>query len=341
MKNFYAYNRLNRTVMSFIGKDARDEYVNKNTDVAYNISYSEAEKLMSNESNKVNVRNLLKNRVPRLISKVTTKTSNGMLSKGWYDLGDGAEYLVKACSMGNYEPFGEFLGGNISHIMTEGYALKVKLDVASKYPELTNYDFPYVSLVKKWESKRTEQYAKLVDRLSVNLPEHSGYWEWLAENATPLLWKQICIMLITDAVVGNQDRHWNNFDIDYSTRDIPALIDYGVSCLAVNVYSLDQIKGSKEILLDSTKSFEESNMENMELVKGLLEMVAFTPKMVCPVYAIQKVLKLKEVSIEIRNYNKEYLDVAIEHILLRAKTVKKKLRGYVFWDKEGVNGTDE
>jgi hypothetical protein len=121
-----------------------------------------------------------KKRSIKLISKFATKTSRGMLSKGWYNV-DGGIYLVKGNSKGSYEPFAEYIGSRIVSKITNGFAIPYDLEPAELYPEVKTFSFPFVSICPRWEPQNTAQFSRYVD--AVEQKEVKDYSLWVSNKA--------------------------------------------------------------------------------------------------------------------------------------------------------------
>ena len=188
-----------------------------------------------------------------LIEKRATKTSRGVLSKGWYKIGSKT-VLAKGNTEGNREPFAEVIGGRIAHYISEGYAVLYQLAPASDFPELKIFDFKHVSICEKYTSNASQQFSKYLDALQGKALQGIAYLDWIKKQ--PLLFRQkLCQMLFIDAVIGNQDRHLNNWDIEIATGDVLPFIDFGAGCLGWGKSNILSYKSPEAISPDKAKPF--------------------------------------------------------------------------------------
>ena len=205
---------------------------------------------------------LLKDNAPKLLEKIVTHTSKGMLSKGWYSI-DGKTYLVKGAYKGEYNPIAEVIGSEIAYKLS-GMAIKYTLDLQSKFPEI-NSTFKYVSICKKWELNKTMPFYKYADM--TNKKEVKDYFGWAYRKFNQKQIYDLAMLLFIDAIIGNKDRHLGNFDINLDTGDLAPYMDFGMSCLSDNVADLSKVKG---ISPDKAKPFDKTHLQQIKKVKLLL-----------------------------------------------------------------------
>jgi len=213
--------------------------------------------------------NVVSSDKPALIEKRATKTSRGILSKGWYKVGSKT-VLAKGNTEGNREPFAEVVGGRIAHYMSEGYAMVYEIAPASDYPELKVFDFEHVSVCEKYASKGSQQFSKYLDALHGKELQGNAYLDWIKKQ--PLSYRQkLCQMLFIDAVIGNQDRHLNNWDIEIATGDILPFIDFGAGCLGWGKLSSLSYKSPESISPDKAKPFGNNHLQQIRHLRLILK----------------------------------------------------------------------
>lgn len=203
-----------------------------------------------------------------LISKLSTKTSRGVLSKGWYKI-NGQICIVKGNTESSYEPIAEYIGSRIAYKISDKYSIIYDLMASKLFPEINVFNnFPYVSVCEKWKCNNTQQFSKYVDLLEQK--EVKDYKMWLLNKASPKLLYQVSLMLFVDALIGNQDRHLNNWDIIIDTQELAPFIDFGASCLSWNISELKKILNSNSIYPDISKPFAKTHLQQLNTIKKLL-----------------------------------------------------------------------
>lgn len=168
----------------------------------------------------------------KLIDVVKTKTSRGMLSKGWYII-DGKICLVKGNSTDRennigYEPYSEVLAYKIGKL----FGLPVipyYLAPSSLFPDIKTYSSEYVCYSHNFLNF-TEQFVSLKDYLerfnySFNYDNCLQYFrEYYLDS-----------LLIFDALICNEDRHVRNLGFVKTIKGeyLPSpVFDNGASLLA-------------------------------------------------------------------------------------------------------------
>ena len=152
-------------------------------------------------------------------------TTNGNLPKGWRVLSDGKRYLFKGGSSGavntGMEPYSEFYAYQIANAMglnAVPYQLGMWKGMLSSYSELfTDINTSYVPIGRVVQNGGLQAVLEYYRKLG------NMYYD------------ELCSMLVFDAVIYNDDRHFGNFGLmrDNHTGEIlrPAPVFY-------NVYSL-------------------------------------------------------------------------------------------------------
>lgn len=166
-----------------------------------------------------------------LRDKWATKTSTGVISKGIYVDNGKQQYLVKGNSEeGCLEPYSEVLA---SRIISKLGVDCVKYELGNKedYKDIKVYgDCNHVSICKRLHIQNIFQFYNFVHR--AYLPELDLLKTYKNLGLSMTYFKT---MLTMDALIGNKDRHWNNFDIYFDSKGNilnASLLDFGNSLLA-------------------------------------------------------------------------------------------------------------
>jgi len=106
---------------------------------------------------------------------------------------------------------------------------------AYKFPRLEIFDIPHVSVCKSYLSQGEISHKFMRYANDNKIRGCKSYWDFV--NKTDLLDVEfIYKMLVSDALVGNEARHYNNWDVtedvSESTVRYAPLIDFGASLLA-------------------------------------------------------------------------------------------------------------
>lgn len=160
----------------------------------------------------------------------------GYLSKAWYKIG-GELYLVKGNSIKDdaiaYEPYSEVLASCVAESLGLPH-VEYSITEASRFPGIRVNGVKHVSLCKKIELNQTGQL------LSFNTLLNPIGYENFEELLT--LYRKLRLpdedlfrMLLFDALIGNTDRHINNWEYIVSKSSIQAapLYDNGASLRAM------------------------------------------------------------------------------------------------------------
>lgn len=209
---------------------------------------------------------------PELLHKLDTKTSNGVLSKGWYKIND-KNYLVKGNSNGvaksiGHEPFSEVLAyrfGALLGIPIVPYSLAR----ADEFADIRTFGCEYVSVCKEIPRKRQEQMLHFAEYADITagkiVVDYSSFYK-----KSGLSINYLYRMLLFDAVIGNFDRHLNNFDVIYNgetgeVKNAP-IFDNGASLLA---YVPDnELRVYNSIGPDKAKPFKDTHVKQMRLLNN-------------------------------------------------------------------------
>ena len=205
----------------------------------------------------------------KLIRKDATATSLGCLSKAWYSDGKN-EYLVKGNILFNdgssgYEPFSEYIASvvakhfNLPHIE---YTI-----MKNTFKEVNTYNLDYVSVCKRYVPPKGYQMLSALEFMELALGKtvSSNYWEIYNKINQDI--PSFLNMLVFDAMIGNEDRHLNNWDILIKGREnkLAPIFDNGASLLA---YIKDKdLKQEFKIGPDKSKPFKDTHDKQTDLIK--------------------------------------------------------------------------
>ena len=257
---------------------------------------------------------------PTLIERKATKTSQGILSKGWYQVGSKI-VLAKGNTTGNREPFAEVIGSKVAHYMSQGYGVVYRLAPAADYPDLKLFDFGHVSVCDKYVAGDALQFSKYVDAVQGRALQGIAYLDWIKNQ--PLAFRQrLCQMLFIDAVIGNQDRHLNNWDIEIHSGEILPFIDFGASCLGWAQLSTLAYRTEESISPDKAKPFDSTHLQQIRhlqrILKGEGKIMVKDPEI-----AVQKAL---EQSQDVLALDRIYAEKVTAYLTNRAKVCKAKAK---------------
>ena len=170
----------------------------------------------------------------QFVRALSDRTSNGSLSKASY-LIDGVPCLVKGCSEGTCEPFSEVLGSRIFKRLVEYPVLEYSLDDFGYYiGDIETYGFEYVSVSKELQYHIFNFYSYLEGltlRGKIKVTESNALQHYINLG---LDLKYLYQMLVVDALIGNDDRHWNNIDLcvtEDGSLSLAPMLDFGRSLL--------------------------------------------------------------------------------------------------------------
>lgn len=206
-----------------------------------------------------------------LVSEVSSTTSRGVLSKAWYKI-DGRLCMVKGNSITpdgklGYEPYSEVMASEIADILSFKH-VDYWLADATLFPEVKTYDLNYVSVcenyldhkerVVKFEPFMLQKFGRILEPDEVLTVCRDYFGDDLLDK-----------MFILDALIGNEDRHINNFEVIRRVGQpdlIAPIYDCGASLLAWRSDSELAIAGSVG-RLDKAKPFRSSHSSQINLVK--------------------------------------------------------------------------
>lgn len=174
----------------------------------------------------------------KLVKKIDTKTSRGMLSKGEYQDEYGSKYLIKGNSDYGWEPQSEVLVSIILRILDISH-VPYWLEPASNYPSIKMSGNDFVSICPSYLNRNIKQsipYYKYINTVSQIRGDGDieDMWEYLLTLPNNIINRTILILYI-DALVGNEDRHLSNWNININidgTHEVSEMFDFGASLLS-------------------------------------------------------------------------------------------------------------
>jgi hypothetical protein len=208
----------------------------------------------------------------QLKRNITTATSKGCVSKAIYSE-NNINYMVKGNLIFNnghdfgYEPYSEVMVSIIAkHLGIP--CTEYKIVDSSLFKEVKAYNINHVSicemdiLLKDTQRMSINQYITL---LRGKEPNANMFWNILLKLQIDSYY--FCSMLVLDAIVGNEDRHLNNWDIIVSRQGVnmARIFDTGASLLALvpdRKLSLDFSIGR-----DISKPFKETHTRQLALLR--------------------------------------------------------------------------
>lgn len=200
----------------------------------------------------------------KLIYKHATKTSAGIISKGWYEH-NGERFLIKGNTKNHLEPYSEVMASRIA-ILLGLEAMEYSLVEAHQYPEIKKFNIPHLSICKTYMRESINQSvsaSKYIDAY-YGKPVSDFWTAYLKSNLSAV---RLFQMLTFDAFVGNTDRHLNNWDIlVYNSGEVKEapLIDSGASLLSQ--YNINDLNTNWKLGPDKSKPFKPTHTQQMALV---------------------------------------------------------------------------
>ena len=165
----------------------------------------------------------------KLLKKYSTRTSTGILSKGIYKDKNGALYIVKGNSSEfTYEPYSEYIASKIINalgVKCVDYQLEDKFNFQS----INTYGDCFFVSVCKIHNKPLRQFYTYISK-GYKFYDTDPLEEYLKLGLSK---EWLLNLFVIDALIGNQDRHLNNFDIEEDNgtiRNAP-ILDLGASLL--------------------------------------------------------------------------------------------------------------
>ena len=208
----------------------------------------------------------------QLVEKRETRTSRGILSKGWYRVDDQL-VMVKGNSIteagtAGYEPYSEVMASRIAQVLNLPH-VEYTLLPARFFPDIRTYSCDVVSVCPKFtaEDEQLYHFADMADAHFL-AREQTASPEALFQYAVELYGKKWLYQMLTfDAFIGNEDRHENNFDVIVrnGVNFAPPIYDNGGSLLAWA--SDEELTDTKvRYQFDKAKPFRSRHAQQIKLV---------------------------------------------------------------------------
>ena len=200
--------------------------------------------------------------------KITTGTSTGVVSKAVYSI-NGVPHIVKGTSAkGNIEPLSEYFASRIFELFIPTIRYDIKPEIT--FPFVKTYGYGFVSVCKIFSKELSQLYYTAKANLQKPVVDSNDIVQFV--DAISLPKERLMSLLLLDAFVGNQDRHWNNIDVyfeDEVAHWAPAL-DFGGSLL-FNMPD-DELRVFEWINIgpDYSHSFQETHKKNIPIAFKLL-----------------------------------------------------------------------
>lgn len=208
----------------------------------------------------------------QLVEKRETRTSRGMLSKGWYRV-DGQLVMVKGNSKteagtAGYEPYSEVMASLIAQVLDLPH-VEYALMPAKLFPDIKIYSCDVVSVCPRFitDDEQLYHFADMADAHFLASGQAASP-DALFQYAVELYGKQWLYQMLTfDAFIGNEDRHENNFDVVVrnGANCAPPIYDNGGSLLAWATD--DELTDTKlRYQFDKAKPFRSRHAQQIKLV---------------------------------------------------------------------------
>ena len=204
-----------------------------------------------------------------LIDKWTTRSTNGLASKAIYKSESGSLLFVKGNSeYGSREPISECLGSKIAALFLD--AVDYGIEPAINYKEIIAKGYEYVSVCKKLPCNIIPLCRQVESEIVHTFAEEEDILSFI--DREELDTEHLVKVLIVDALIGNEDRHWNNFDLRFNRDKLewaPAL-DFGASLMySLMEYEVENYAKGGELKI-AAKPFADNHSENLEVAFEVL-----------------------------------------------------------------------
>lgn len=219
---------------------------------------------------------------------VSEKTNRGKLSKAWYKI-DGHSVMVKGNTKGTlgslgkvgYEPYSEVMASNIASTLGLPHVHYELMD-ARLFPEIGVYGIKHVSVCRNYLPEGYKAYPLRRYLILNNVETRKDALSFLQRD-TGLDLSSLYLILLFDALIGNEDRHLNNIDIvqDPSGKvSFAPIFDNGASLLAWR-YPFEFPSAGLPYILDKARPFAKTHKAQVELIpKGLIPKTELEPLLV-------------------------------------------------------------
>lgn len=208
----------------------------------------------------------------RIIEKFETQTTRGMLSKAWVELDNGLRCLIKGNSVNGksigYEPFSEVIASRIGKALglpVVQYEL-IEKERCSNAVKL-NGKVKYASICPSYKQMGVQYLSFSEYAISLG---YSRTDPFLTYKLLGLDMNYLARLLALDAFIGNEDRHFGNFEVALSSNGVynAPMFDFGASLLAWKDSSYcTKVKKGNRIYSDSSKPFKKTHTEQIRFIK--------------------------------------------------------------------------
>lgn len=217
----------------------------------------------------------------RLVGKQETAVTLGCLSKAWYANKDGV-YLAKGnmrLDKGGYgwEPYSEAIASIVASVLDVPH-IPYTLAPAASFPAVKTYGIPVVSICKMEPIPAGCQKISAITYMEAYHRREINTNFWTMFNALPIDKTSTLDMLVIDAIVGNIDRHLNNWEYLLKPNGEVSLVpsfDFGESLLAQQAHGL-RCLSENAIGPDKSKPFKDTHTRQMHLIKHAYPEYHFT-----------------------------------------------------------------
>lgn len=194
-----------------------------------------------------------------------SKSAGGYLNKKWYEDENGL-YLVKGCDNNCYEAQTEVIASTLATLLNLE-AVPYYLDSSHNFPTLKSYKHnPYVSICYHYNEDVNS--ISFYEYISIMFPKRMRTWD-IIKRVIVQNPEQLFLMFQFDAIIGNSDRHLNNWEITNVNNMLwySPMFDFGAGLLSQ--FTDDEIRESYEGKLgpDLSKPFIKTHKKQMQTIK--------------------------------------------------------------------------
>lgn len=218
-----------------------------------------------------------------------TATAAGCLSKAWYwDSARKGNILVKGNTeyhrhkniVGNtytekiihgLEPYSEVIACIVAKHMQLAH-VEYWLVKHEEFPDVITYDCEHVSVCAEYLVPNGLQKLSAYKSIQAYYGNRHISDNWSMYKRMPINHTFLCYMLLFDAIIGNTDRHLNNWDLLWGVDangkmhiQYAPIFDNGGSLLSL--VPNDELSLDFKIGKDISKSFKDTHMRQMQLIK--------------------------------------------------------------------------
>lgn len=200
-----------------------------------------------------------------LISKLNPSTSKGELDKGWYSI-KGVRHLVKANSINDYgqigfEPYTEVMASIIAEVLGLPH-VNYWIKLANEFPEINVNGIKHVCVCE--DVLKPGEFFQTYDDATTCVSNNADY----ATANKMFDGNFLDELLLFDAIIGNPDRHTNNFGFitDGCIRKPMPIFDNGAGLLAW--VESDKLNSDNLFFTsDKAKPFRTTHKKQVALIK--------------------------------------------------------------------------